>query len=119
MVELAREATKSFVDAQKKLLDVAGRQMTTNVKNAGKAMELLQFPSVPLAELTREGVQSYVNAQKALMEVMLKPAEVQKLVERDTWRLTEKGWKIKRMDVLKEESLLDGQKITMTPPRKK
>ncbi len=72
--ELAREATKSFVEAQKKLFDVAGRQMSTNVKTAGKAMELLKFPSVPLAELTREGVQSYVNAQKALMEVMLKPS---------------------------------------------
>lgn len=76
--ELAREATKSFIEAQKKLFDVAGRQMTMNVKTAGKAMELLKFPSVPLAELTREGVQSYVNAQKALMEVMLKPTEVQK-----------------------------------------
>jgi len=78
LAELAREATKSFVEAQKKLFDVAGRQMTTNVKTAGRAMELLKFPSVPLAELTREGVQSYVNAQKALMEVMLKPTEVHK-----------------------------------------
>ncbi len=76
--ELAREATKSFVEAQKKLFDVAGRQMSTNVKTAGKAMELLKFPSLPLAELTREGVQSYVNAQKALMEVMLKPGNGQR-----------------------------------------
>ncbi len=76
--ELAREATKSFIEAQKKLFDVAGRQMSNNVKNAGKAVELFKFPSLPLAELTREGVQSYVNAQKALMEVMLKPTHTQK-----------------------------------------
>lgn len=75
---LAREATKSFVDAQKKLFDVAGQQMSTNVKTAGRTMDLLKFPSVPLAELTREGVQSYVNAQKALMEVMLKPNQAEK-----------------------------------------
>ena len=76
--ELAREATKSFVDAQKKLFDVAGRQMSTNVKSAGKTLDFLKFPSLPLAELTREGVKSYVDAQKALMDVMLKPRNGQK-----------------------------------------
>jgi hypothetical protein len=76
--DLAREATKSLVDAQKKLFDVAGRQMSTNVKSMGKTLEFAKFPSLPLAELTREGVQSYVDAQKALMDVMLKPSSVQK-----------------------------------------
>jgi len=72
---LAREATESFIDAQKKLVDLAGQQMNTNVKTAGKALELLKpFPFVPLADLTREGVKSYVDAQRALMDVMVKPA---------------------------------------------
>lgn len=72
--ELARQATQSFIDAQKKFFDVAGQQLNTNVKAAGKTMELLKpFPFVPFAELTREGVKSYVDAQKSLMEVMLKP----------------------------------------------
>ena len=75
MAELARQATESFIDAQKKLADVAGQQLNSNLKTAGKAMELLTpFPSLPLAELTREGVKSYVDAQKALMDVLVKSA---------------------------------------------
>jgi len=73
VAELAREATQSFIDAQKKMFDVVGKQMSVNVKAAGKTMELLKpFPFVPFAELTREGVKSYVDAQKALMDAMLK-----------------------------------------------
>jgi hypothetical protein len=72
--ELASRATESFMDAQKKLFDLAGRQMSVNLKAAGRAAELLKpLPFVGLADLTREGVRSYVDAQKALMDVMLKP----------------------------------------------
>ena len=74
MTELARQATESFIDAQKKLADVAGKQLTNTVKTASKSFELLRpFPFVPLADLTREGVKSYVDAQKALMDVVVKP----------------------------------------------
>jgi len=76
---LAREATESFIDAQRKLVDVAGRQMNASVKTAGKTLELLRpFPFLPLAELTREGVKSYVDAQKELMDVVVKPNGVHK-----------------------------------------
>src|SRR5579864_1778953 len=72
--QLAREATESFIEAQRKLVDVAGSQMNASVKTAGKTVELLRpFPFLPLAELTREGVKSYVDAQKELMDVMVKP----------------------------------------------
>jgi hypothetical protein len=75
LAELARKATESFIDAQKKLADVAGQQLNSNLKTAGKAMELLTpFPFLPLKELTREGVKSYVDAQKALMDVLMKSA---------------------------------------------
>jgi hypothetical protein len=73
---LAREATESFIEAQKKLVDLAGQQMNTNVQTAGKVIDLMKpFPFLPLGELTREGVKSYVDAQRALMEVMVKPTE--------------------------------------------
>jgi hypothetical protein len=69
--ELVRKATESFSDAEKKLADVAGKQMNANVKTAGKSLELLRpFPFLSLAELTRGGVKSYVDAQKALTDVM-------------------------------------------------
>jgi hypothetical protein len=75
LAALAREATESFIEAQRKLVDLAGKQMNANVRTAGKIPELLKpFPFVPFTELTREGVKSYVDAQKALIEVMVKPA---------------------------------------------
>jgi hypothetical protein len=75
LTALARQATESFIDAQRKLVDLAGQQMNANVKNAGKALELVKpFPFVPFTELTREGVKSYVDAQKALIDVVVKPA---------------------------------------------
>ena len=73
--ELARQVTESFIDAQKKLVDVAGKQMNVNVKMAGKTLEMMRPVSfLPLADLTREGVKSYVDAQKALMDAMVKAA---------------------------------------------
>ncbi len=73
LAQLARQTTESFIEAQRKLVDVAGQQMNAGVKTAGKTLELLRpFPFLPLAELTREGVKSYVDAQKELMEVMAK-----------------------------------------------
>jgi hypothetical protein len=71
--ELAREATDSLMEAQKRLVDVAEKQMNAGAQSAGKALEMIKpFPFLPLNELTREVVKSYVDAQKALMDVMVK-----------------------------------------------
>lgn len=79
LAELARKATESFIEAQKKLVDIAGKQMNANVKTAGKTFDLLRpFPFLPLAELTREGVKSYVDAQRALMDAVVKPGNEHK-----------------------------------------
>jgi hypothetical protein len=75
LAELAKQATESFITAQKSLIDLAGKQVNANVKTAGKAINLLRpFPFVPFADMTREGVKSYVDAQKALMNTVVKPA---------------------------------------------
>ena len=75
LAELARQATESFIEAQKNLIDLTGKQVNANVKTAGKAVKLLRpFPFVPFADMTREGVKSYVDAQKALMNKVVKPA---------------------------------------------
>lgn len=74
LTELAKQATESFIEAQKSLIDLAGKQVNANVKTAGKAAKLLRpFPFEPFAEMTREGVKSYVDAQKALMNTVVKP----------------------------------------------
>ncbi len=94
--EVARHATDSLIDAQKKLVDVAGRQMGANVKTVGKAFELMRpFPFVPFSELTREAVKSYVDAQKALMEVMARPVE-QKHVEKAVRRVKKAAGRAKK-----------------------
>ena len=75
LAELAKQATESFIEAQKNLIDLAGKQVNANVKTAGKAVNLLRpFPFVPFAEMTREGVKSYVDAQKTMMNTVVKPA---------------------------------------------
>lgn len=74
LTEVARQATESLIDAQKKLADVAAQQMNLNVKTAVKTLDLMQpLPFLRLGELTKEAVESYVDAQKALMEVIAKP----------------------------------------------
>ena len=61
------------IEAQKRLVDVAGKQMNAGTQSAGKALEMIKpFPFIPLNELTREVVKSYVDAQKSLMDVMVK-----------------------------------------------
>ena len=90
--ELARKATDSFIEAQKRLVDIAGRQVNANVKTAGKTMTLLRpFPSLPLSELTREAVKSYVEAQKALMDIMVKPPNAAKTAERRVRKTVKKA----------------------------
>lgn len=80
--ELARHATNSLLEAQKRLVDIAGKQMNAGVKSAGKAIEMVKpFPFIPLNELTQEVVKSYVDAQKALMDVMVKAPNGTKMAE--------------------------------------
>lgn len=70
---LAKEVTEEFIDAQKRLLDVAGKQIDTNVRTAGRTVNMLKpFPFVPLGDLTREGVKNFVEAEKALIDTMMK-----------------------------------------------
>lgn len=74
IADLAKQATDTFIEAEKKLVDVAGKHVNAMVKTTGSAFEFLRpFPFPPFGELVREGVKSYVDAQKALMDAMVKP----------------------------------------------
>jgi len=69
MTKLAQEATDTFVEAQKKLMDVAARQVHVSLKAAGTTAKMM--PTVPYREipdLTREGFRSFVEAEKAVIE---------------------------------------------------
>ena len=51
LTELAKEAADSFIDAQKKLMDVAARQIHVSLKTAGTAAKMM--PAVPYREISR------------------------------------------------------------------
>jgi len=79
LTELAREAADSFIDVQKKLMDVAARQIHVSLRAAGHAAKMM--PTVPYKEipdLTREGFRSFVEAEKAVIESVTKRPETKK-----------------------------------------
>src|SRR5208282_4107802 len=70
--ELAKEATEAFIDAQKKMIDVAGKQVNIAMRAAGKTVNLVApFPFIPIPDLTREGVKNFVSAEKALIDTVM------------------------------------------------
>ncbi len=82
MTHLAQEAADTFIEAQKKLMDVAARQIHVSLKAAGTAAKML--PTVPYREipdLTREGFRSFVEAEKAVIESVTRRPEPKKTVK--------------------------------------
>lgn len=76
MSKLARDAANALLDAQKKLLDVAGQQMKVNFQAADKTVEMLKpLGLIPLATMTGEGMKTIVDAEKELIDTMVKPLE--------------------------------------------
>jgi hypothetical protein len=87
MTRLAQEAADTFIDAQKKLMDVAARQIHVSLKAAGTAAKMM--PTVPyreLPDLTREGFRSFVEAEKAVIESVTRRPEHKKPTGKTTAR---------------------------------
>ena len=74
LAKLASEATNAFIEAQKRMLDVLGQQMSVNIKTASKAMEMMSPARlIPMANFTGAGVKSFVDAEKSLIDAVVKP----------------------------------------------
>jgi hypothetical protein len=70
---LGRDAADSFIEAQKRLLDLAGQQVHVNMKAASRAMEMkMPIRLLPVADIAGESVKSFVDAEKALVDSMMK-----------------------------------------------
>ena len=70
---MARHATDAFVEAQKKLMDVAGRQVNASLKATNRSLNMISpnaFTQLP--DFTRENVKHFVNAEKALIDTVTK-----------------------------------------------
>jgi hypothetical protein len=61
------------VEAQKKLLDVAAKQIEGAMKTAEEMMRPSPEPSTSVGEVARRGVENFITAQKSLLDVALKP----------------------------------------------
>ncbi|HZQ70707.1 MAG TPA: hypothetical protein VFA68_19425 [Terriglobales bacterium] len=68
MVDFAREAMETFVEAEKKFLDVVAEEVTkaTSPKHNGAAKKQKK---TELAELARQATEAFVEAQKKLFDV--------------------------------------------------
>lgn len=85
MSKLARDAANALLDAQKKLLDVAGQQMKVNFQAANQTMEMLKpLGRIPLASLTGEGMRTFVEAEREMVDNMVKPLEKMKPEKKGT-----------------------------------
>lgn len=77
LMELARKSSETFIEAERRLLELAGKQMNANLKAAGRTVNMVRTGSyIPLVDLTREGVKNFVDAEKALINKMKKPVKV-------------------------------------------
>src|SRR6201999_111042 len=82
LAEMAKEATDTFIEAQKRLMDLAGQQVNVGMKAAGKAVNMIApFPFVPIPDLTREGVKNFVTAEKALIDTVMHRPEPKRTVK--------------------------------------
>ena len=75
MTELARQSAEAYIDAQKKLLDVAAQQLKVNAKTAREAINAMN--PLPVETLGKwRGIRSRAswNREQDLLNVMVKPA---------------------------------------------
>lgn len=76
LYKLACSASESFYDAQKKLLELASRQMNVNLKSISRTADMITpIRLAPVADLTNESVKTFVSAEKALIDSIVKPRD--------------------------------------------
>jgi hypothetical protein len=75
LFDMAKQSVDAFVEAQKRLLDLASDQIDVNVKIAREMFspEADKHPTTSLPDLVKKSVDSFVAAQKALVEVAARP----------------------------------------------
>ena len=82
LTELAREAGRAFLEAQKRMLDLVGQQMNVSVDLSSRALGLVPSPELaPLANRATSGIRDFMAAEGALIESVLKtrkPAAAEK-----------------------------------------
>lgn len=71
--QLACDAGNAFLEAQKRLLDISGQQMSVSLNAANRTTQLLSPEQLmPVAMLARDSVKSFFDAETALVSSMMK-----------------------------------------------
>ena len=74
LTELARQSAEAYIDAQKKLLDVATQQLKVNAKTAREAIGAMNpLPAETLGELAKHTIEGLVESEQDLLDVIVKP----------------------------------------------
>lgn len=81
VANVAREAADLFIDAQKKVLDVLGHQVNTNLNAATQAVETLSPARLAnVTEFPSKAVRTFVEGEKALLQSLAQLAKKPKVV---------------------------------------
>jgi hypothetical protein len=71
---MAKDSVDAYVEAQKRLLDVAAEQIDVNVKFVREMFNVdVQAKRTTIPDVMKKSVDSFVAAQKALVELASKP----------------------------------------------
>jgi hypothetical protein len=75
LAELARQGIESFIETEKKFLDLVAHEVTAATKAGKEGRKHAGGPSKVLAQLAREGVEKYIDAQKQLLHLAMEQME--------------------------------------------
>jgi hypothetical protein len=75
VVELARRGIESFVETEKKFLDLAAHEVATATKGDGEGRKPAPERYKVLTGLAREGSEKYIEAQKKLVNLAIEQME--------------------------------------------
>jgi len=76
LTQLAREAVEKYIDAQRKLLELAIQQLDIEARTGKERAEAARTAAElrsSFAELTGKTVKNFVNAEKSLLDVAMRP----------------------------------------------
>jgi len=74
LTKMARQGVEKYIDAQKKLLELAIEELETARKARGDHKAAMRKPSQhSWGELTEKGVKNLVAAEKSLLDLAIKP----------------------------------------------
>jgi hypothetical protein len=75
---IARDSADAFLQAQKRIIELAGQQMTASLKATRETIDMVEPPSqASMESMSRESVEKFVAAQKAQLDLLAKTLDTE------------------------------------------